>query len=128
MMDRADEVTVQVGIDTGADAEELDELASRLRRQLLELDVVSVERARAGEAPPGTRAIEGLAVGTLIAKFVASSGLLKAMVGTIQSWLSGQRGHTVKLTLGGDALEITGASSSEQERLINLWIDRHRTG
>jgi len=31
----------------------------------------------------------------------------------------------VKLELDGDALELTGVSSRDQQRLIELWIERH---
>jgi hypothetical protein len=34
----------------------------------------------------------------------------------------------VKITLDGDALEVSGVSSAEQDRLIDLWVSRHGTG
>jgi hypothetical protein len=33
----------------------------------------------------------------------------------------------VKLTLDGDSLEVTGVSSEEQDRLVELWIAREAT-
>jgi hypothetical protein len=33
----------------------------------------------------------------------------------------------VKLTLAGDSLELTGLSSDEQNRLVELWVARHAT-
>ena len=32
---------------------------------------------------------------------------------------------SVKLTLDGDACEVTGMTSADQERLVDLWVARH---
>jgi hypothetical protein len=78
--------------DEDADPEELAQLTARLRDELLELDVEAVERPREGSPPPGTRAVELVAVGTLLASF-AKPELLTGIVAAIRSWLgrSGQR-------------------------------------
>lgn len=110
--------------DEDADPEELAQLTARLRDELLELDVEAVERPREGSPPPGTRAVELVAVGTLLASF-AKPELLTGIVAAIRSWLgrSGQR--TVKLEMDGDLLELTGVSSEEQRRLTDEWLRRH---
>ncbi len=110
--------------DEDADPEELAQLTARLRDELLEIDVEAVERPREGSPPPGTRAVELVAVGTLLASF-AKPELLTGIVAAIRSWLgrSGQR--TVKLELDGDLLELTGVSSEEQRRLTDEWLRRH---
>src|SRR5215470_9539461 len=36
--------------------------------------------------------------------------------------------RSVKLAIGGDALEVSGVSSAEQDRLIDLWVSRHAAG
>jgi hypothetical protein len=38
---------------------------------------------------------------------------------------SGQR--AVKIEIGGDTLELTGASDEMQKRLVDDWIQRHAT-
>ena len=57
-----------------ASPEDLDRLAEGLSRELSDLDVDRVTKATAGEAPPGTRAFEIVAVGALIVEFARSSG------------------------------------------------------
>lgn len=108
-----------------SDAEELDRLTRTLQRQLLELDVQGVKRPVAGDVPAGTRAVEVAAIGTLIVALAKTAPALASVIGTIRSWLSGDRGRSVKIQLGGDTLEVTGASSDEQERLISTFIARH---
>ena len=65
-----------------------------------------------------------LALGGLVVRF-ADSGVLQLLVSSVRSWLGRQHHRSIKLTLDGDSLELTGMSSAEQERLIDLWVNRH---
>ena len=125
MTDEAIHLRLQVG-DEDADPEELADLTARLRSELLDLDVEAVEQLRAGQPPPGTRAVDLMAIGTLVATF-ARPDLLTAIVAAVQSWLGGAGGRSVKLEVDGDALELTGVSSKEQRRLADEWLRRHAT-
>jgi hypothetical protein len=111
----------------GADAERLDALTGYLRRDLLELDVADVTALPAGAPPPGSRAIDPVTVGGLMVSLGSSADGLRAVVTAIRSWLSRGAGpkRTVRLELGGDALELSEASAADQERLIGLFISRH---
>jgi hypothetical protein len=63
---------VRVSAGPEAEDEEVAEATSQLRRELLELDIGSVERARAGDPPSGTKAIELVALGTLLVNVAAA--------------------------------------------------------
>jgi hypothetical protein len=118
------QATLEVRLDAaGSDAEELADLTAKLRQELLRLDVDAVDRAVAGEPPPGAKALDAVAIGTLLVTLGKTAGVLGSVVRTVQSWLGPVR--TVKLELDGDAIEITGVSSRDQQRLIDLWIERH---
>jgi hypothetical protein len=119
------QLSLQVQGGAWLEADELEELTRQLRRELADLDVDSVELVRAGEPPPGARAVDVLAVGSLLVTLARSSGVLAAVVGAIQSWVAGPRQRTVKLELDGDTLEVTGLTSADQRRLITTWIARH---
>jgi hypothetical protein len=107
------------------DAEELDALTRRLRTELLEFDVQSVELVRGGEPPAGTRGADVLAIGGLLVSLVRSGDKLKMLVGVIQSWVNAQPTRTVELQMEGDTLKLSGISSADQARLIELFIQRH---
>jgi hypothetical protein len=126
MPERAAKLEVQLKIDAHADAEELDQLTTSLRRQLLELDVEAVERPRAEEPPPGARAVEAAALGELLVTLAPA--VVGAVVETIRSWLSRSRGRSAKLKFGDEEIEITGASSDQQEQLIAAFLARHAEG
>lgn len=115
---------IHLGVGPDSDAEEVAEATLQLRRELLELDVDAVEVPRAGEAPPGTRAVELAALGAL-AVTVAKSQLLGPVVAAVRAWLAASPQRSIKLELDGDTLELTGLSSREQRRLTDEWLRRH---
>jgi len=116
---------IQLGLNAGADAEELDEQTAGLRRELLELEVGAVDRARVAEPPPGARAADAATLGTLLVGLANTASVLSRVVRAVRAWLSRGEARTVKLELDGDKLELTGVSSEQQERLIETWIARH---
>ena len=115
---------VQVVIGPDGDAEEIAEATFQLRRELLDLDVDSVEIPGAGEPPPGSRAVDVAALGALVVH-LADSQLLAAVVTAVGSWLAASSRRSIKLRLGGGDLELTGVSSQEQRRLTDEWLARH---
>ena len=84
-----------------------------------------MEPATGGEAPADSKGVELLAIGGLVIQFAMKSEVLKSVVDATTAWLGRQQGRSVKLTLDGDTLEVTGVSSDEQRRLVDLWVARH---
>jgi hypothetical protein len=126
MEERPTRFDIQVAVGPGADDEEVAEATLQLRRELLELDVEAVEIPRAGDPPPGSRAVDLAAIGALVVT-VAQPQLLASVVAAVQSWLVGSRRRSIKLELGGDVLELGGVSSDEQRRLTDEWLRRHES-
>jgi hypothetical protein len=115
---------VQVDLGSEAEAEEVAEATQQLRHDLLELDVDAVELARAGEPPPGSKAVDLIALGSLVVTF-ANSGLLNGVVSALRGWVEGRPHRSIRMELGGDVLELSGVSSEEQRRLADAWLRRH---
>lgn len=126
MDDRPATLGIHVVVGSDSDAEEIAEATLQLRRELLDLDVEAVELPRAGEPPLGTRAAELAALGAL-AVTLAQSQLLGSVVAAVRSWLAGSQQRSIKLELGGDVLELSGVSSTEQRRLTDEWLRRHES-
>jgi len=125
----ADTVEVRVDIHSAeGDAEEIDEMTRALRNQLLELDVDDVSPVPVGPPPVGSKGgADVAAIGALLVQLATSSGLT-AVVSTIVNWLRSGGPRTVKLSIGGDTLEVTGATSGQQQQLIDDWLSRHAGG
>jgi hypothetical protein len=119
-------VELQAGPDAGA--EELAQLAGRLRAELLDLDVDDVQQPARAETPEESKGAGWLAAGELVVQLAASAQALMSIIAGVRSWLGRNSVRSVKLTMGGDALEVSGVNSAEQDRLIDLWVARHATG
>lgn len=125
MTERIARLDMYIETDSEAEAEELARLAVQLRQQLVELDIESAEPATAGPAPPDTRAGELLTAGALIVMLVRSPEIFKALVETVQLWISLSRGRSVKLEIDGDKLELNGITRKDQRAVIQAWVNRN---
>lgn len=121
---------VRVGVvEEGADDARLEELALLLRHELLALDVRAVEPARGGEAPEGTRGGLAAIAGVLSVSLAPGLQVLGGVVSVVRDWLrrSGS-GRTVKITIDGDTIELSGASDAVQQQLVDAWVRKHTAG
>jgi hypothetical protein len=106
---------------TDEDDEELAEQAGRLRAQLLDLDVDSVDRVPDDQQIGGAKGLETL-IGWLTVR-LGSEGL-RTVVAAVIAWAS-RTGHNVEISYGGDTLKVTGVTSAQQERIINDFLAHH---
>ncbi|MDX6719059.1 MAG: hypothetical protein QOJ63_1313 [Solirubrobacteraceae bacterium] len=120
-------VAMAVAVDPGADrdTDTLARLSQQLRLELADLDVDTVRFAAGGAAPEGAKSVELLDVGGLVVVLGLRRHVLRAVVDTVAAWLARQQARSVKLTLDGDELEVTGLSSTEQKQLMARWVERH---
>ncbi|HEX9018352.1 MAG TPA: hypothetical protein VF806_04165 [Anaerolineaceae bacterium] len=88
-------LTLQLVADENADREALDRLTRELRSELLDLDVESVELARGGPAPDGSKAAEVVTLGALAVSIFPT--LIPKLVDFLQSWSLRGESRTVKI-------------------------------
>jgi len=119
-------VRIRLGED-GADAERVDQLAGYLRGELLERGVADVEALPAGEAPPGSRGFDAVTAGGLLVTLGKSADGLRSVVAAVREWLSrgGRVKRTVRLEIDGDVLELSEATLTDQDKLVDLFVRRH---
>jgi hypothetical protein len=118
---------VRLGVvEEGSDDAQLEELALLLRQELLDLDVRAVEPYADGEAPEGSRSGLAAVAGVLSVSLQPGLQALGAVVAVVRHWLrrSGS-GRTVKVAIGGDVIELTGASDQVQQQLVDAFVRRH---
>lgn len=113
--------------ESGADDPRLDSLTRQMREELRQLDVADVQAPPSETlAPEGARGIEVAAVGQLLVTILGTQGLT-GILNAVRAWLD--RGHdaprSVRVELGGDVLELSGASREEQDRLVAMFLSRH---
>jgi len=106
-----------------ADDRDKEQLALQLRRELLDLDVESVEPL-AAEAPDGTRAGLAVVAGTLVATL--SPAHISAVVVVVIGWLRRSPAErNVRIEIDGDVIEVNNVDLDSQTRLIEAFLSRH---
>lgn len=123
------ETVRQLGVEVvplpGADAAELAELVEHLRNELLDTDVQRVDLVSEGPAPQHAKALEMLALEKMVVAAARAVPSVQDVVSAIRSWVGRNAVRSVKISLDGDVLEVTGISSEDQRRLIDAWVARH---
>jgi hypothetical protein len=120
-----DTTQVVLHLDAGphADPDEQSNSATRLRAELLELNVDSVDPVRSGPAPAGAKG-DAVTLTTLAVTLapIAVTELIKAL----QTWLSRHERASVSVESGGEKIQVTGTPSKEQQRLIDAFVAKHK--
>lgn len=124
----ADLLCLQMTVDADLDDEALSERVLALGGEVAELDVDEVEPAVAGEAPAGSKGLDLVAIGALVVKLGRSSRILRELIDAVRDWVSRTGTRSVRLSIGDDVLEVSGASSDEVRLLIDAWVQRHTEG
>jgi len=111
-------------VDPGSDTEALDVLMRDLRQELVQLDVESVSTVPAGPAPAGSKGLDMAAAAALIVQVQGSVSALNLLVSAVRAWLQRGKdsGASVKLTIGERTLELSHATTEQQERLVQEFL------
>jgi hypothetical protein len=113
-------LTISVAPD--ADAQELADLTSQLRRQLLELDVMSVELVRSADVPTNAKPVDAITIGALAVALNPAG--LRAVIALVGAWLKRSQ-RKARITIGKDSLDLTGLSGADQHLLIEAFVRKH---
>jgi hypothetical protein len=107
-----------------ASAEELDRLATDLREELLELEILAVERVTSGAVPQGAKGLSATDVSSL-AVTLSSGATVLALVGLLRSWAGRTRTRNVTIRLGDHEIAVDEVSPADAAALIKSWIELH---
>ena len=120
-MEQIDALVLRVQWASDDDDDELAELTQRLRTQLLELDVESVDPVADTSQQEGAKGLETL-IGWLAVR-LGEEGL-RTVIAAVIGWVT-RTGHSVEVSYNGDVLKVTGVTSAQQERVINDFLAHH---
>ena len=111
-------------LDPGSDPETRDVLMLDLREELVQLDVESVSTVPAGPAPPGSKGLDMAAAAALLVQVQGSITALSVLVSAVRTWFRRGKdpGASVKLTIGEQTLELSHATSEQQDRLVQEFL------
>jgi hypothetical protein len=117
----SDGLVLQVCPVQGDDAEELAELATMLRGELLELDVSAVDRLSGEEVPPGAKGVAALA-GWLAINLGPEA--LRVVLVKVADWAT-RNDRAVEVSYGEDTLNLSRATRGQQEKIVDDFLARH---
>jgi hypothetical protein len=114
-------LAVHVTADSDSDDAELEELAGRLRDELLELDVASVEPTPDEDIPAQAKGL-GAVVGWLTVHL--GTERLRTVVKAVRGWAA-RTNRSVEVSIDGDVLKLSNVTDAQQDRIIEAWLQRH---
>jgi len=119
-------VLLAVAPDPKLDGEAVERLTRQLRTEVAALDVESVAPAPGGSVPDGAKAADPVTVGAIVVALSASGGVLPALAETLRAWLDRHdRARAISMTIDGDSIEVTRATTEQQNALIDAFVRRH---
>ena len=114
-MDHSDHIQLNIEVSaTDATEEEIDKLTRQLLIEFRELDVESVQLAKGGPAPVGSKG-DALTMGSIALEFLPA--FLPSVIGLLQSWLARGRGRYIKFK--GMGIEFEGPPQ-ELQKILEL--------
>jgi hypothetical protein len=120
-MGDAANIILRVEPGVNEDGGDLIEVTARLRDELLDLDVHSVDLVSADDVPEGAKGLSALAgwLGVHLGKEA-----LRTVLTIAANWAS-RNGRTVEVRSGHDLIKLGNATSEQQDKIIDAWIAAH---
>jgi hypothetical protein len=119
------EMLIKLDLGENVEDRQLEQASMSLRDELRRLDdVEKAELPEGGPPPPGTRALETVALGSILVKLAASGGVFTALVGVFRTWLRRDESRCLTLQIGKDKLIMKGHSSQEEQQMFEAFLKR----
>jgi Effector Associated Constant Component 1 len=120
-------VRLMIGSSVGADAAEIDTLATRLAAELSKNEAVRhLSRVSPCSSERSKSATDVVGWGQIALSLAASGGVLVTLISSVKEWLTRQPPATVvKLKIGDDVLEVSSTSSDAAKSLTQDFLARH---
>jgi hypothetical protein len=116
---------MMISITTDGDDSELDMLRMDLSEEMSILPINAIEPVTSGKVPASARGLDAVGLGKLIVK--AGPDKIKRVVKAVHSWLQRSAARSIDLTMDGDSITVSKTSSPDQERLLDLFIEKHQS-
>jgi Effector Associated Constant Component 1 len=117
----ADNLKIEL-MQEGADPEELDVQVSRVRAELLTLDIDEVRRSRSDSPPPGARAMDAGTVTELVVIGLNSAALLTSVAQVLLAWVGRSAPRRASVTVGDKTFTLECTSAEEQGRILAEFV------
>lgn len=111
-------VSLAVGRDEETDLAELYDETYSLQQEILQLDIEDAVRASGGAVPPGAKG--GAVDATELIVTLATSGVLTALLATVQAWIRRDEHREVTLRLGDVSVDVKGLGEDGLRDVLDM--------
>jgi Spy/CpxP family protein refolding chaperone len=83
-----------------------------------------VSRPTLAPGPEGSKGLDLAAVGALLVALKGSVEVATQVVSAVRSWMNRTKGstQTLKLTMNGQTLELSAATTDQQQQLVDAFV------
>lgn len=120
-----DETHLRPSVESGDDAS-VDAVAAQPPPDFPQSEVGDAATTRSDGSPPGAQG-STTAKGLSVILSLLAAGLGHRVAAAWFGLRGGLTHRSVQVQIGGDKLELSGASAAQQEQVIGLWLERHTT-
>jgi|SRR5215218_6996501 len=116
--------------DADAGAADVERLGRQLRNELRSVDVDDVVAVHSDVPPARSKGPVAEVLTEWLVTLSASGGVFPTLIATVKDWLGRRaRGqmHKVVISIDGDSLELSSATTAEQTELVKSFVQRHAT-
>lgn len=124
------EMNVVLIPDADAGAADVERLGRQLRNELRSVDVDDVVAVHSDVPPARSKGPVAEVLTEWLVTLSASGGVFPTLIATVKDWLGRRaRGqmHKVVISIDGDSLELSSATTAEQTELVKSFVQRHAT-
>ncbi|GAA4943018.1 hypothetical protein GCM10023224_27040 [Streptomonospora halophila] len=120
------DTALQIHVGADGNGEDLAELITMLRNELLQLDVDEVRPLRTAPPPAGSRAEWGIDPAGLVVVADRSIDILSRIVGSLRAWRErADPRPAIRLEIDGDVVEISDVSAEQADQTLKYFLQRH---
>lgn len=109
-----------------AEPDEAERSIRRLRAELKDLDVESVDHVTSENAPQGAKGVDQLNLGALLVTLAATGGVFTVLIEAARDWLARHASaRRISVIIDGDTIVLEKSSAEERDALIEAYLRRH---
>lgn len=122
------QVLIRIAPNEGVDSDGIARMERRLRSELLQLDIDSIDKVVAvDEGPPASKGAELLDLGAWLVALSASGGVLTSLIELTRDWIKRNAAAShISISIDGDSVDIGRVDDAERADLVKAFLDAHR--
>lgn len=117
------EIVLAIEPESSVDNERLEMMTNRLRDELRELDINSIDHVSTGPPPKDSMAGDMIALGQLFINVMPI--ILPSLIDLIRDWIGRNKDAGITIKINDDTMELKGSPTDKEIVVLKAFIERH---